>query len=149
MAAVLVIALVAFVNHQTNDVPQIANVTSKAAIVEQNREDEVIVRDQQAPHVVKLQPGQPAAAGMRAAVVRYMNVQIAHGAIDGPIRSSWCHLLAGGTETRQLLRCGVSASGVTYPFDGVAQPGAGVATFCQRVSPPVPSMNVPISKRCT
>ena len=145
----MVVALVAFVNHETNGVPQIANVTSKAAIVEQNREDRVIVRQQQAPHVAKLMPGVSAIAGLRAAVVRYMDVQIEHGAMAGPVRRSECRFVSGGTSARQLLRCEVTAAGVTYPFLGVAQPSLGVATYCQRVAPPIPSMDVPVSKRCT
>jgi hypothetical protein len=148
VAAVLVVALVAFVHHQTNDVPQIAN-TSKSAIVEQNREDTIIVQQQQAPHVVKLKPGQAGGVGLRAAVVKYMSTQVAHGAMPGPVKSSVCHTLMGGTSARQLFRCDVTAADVTYPFDGVVEPAAGAITYCQRVAPPVPSMNVPVSKRCT
>jgi hypothetical protein len=78
-----------------------------------------------------------------------MTHQISLGSIDGPIRSSSCRT-AGGTSTRLLFRCQVTASAqhVTYPFDGVVQPGSGAITYCRRVAPPVPSMNVPISKRC-
>ena len=54
----LVIALVVFVNYETNDVSLIARVTSPKAIAEQNREDRILVRQQQAPHVVKLKAGE-------------------------------------------------------------------------------------------
>jgi len=144
----LVIAVVLFVHH-SNDVPLIAKVTNPQAIAEQNREDNIIVRQQQAPHVVKLKPGVTPSDGLRAAVVGYMTYQINQGAMDGPIKRASCRSVAGGTGVRQVLRCDVTASDVTYPFDGVVQPAAGVITYCQRVQPPLPSMNIPVSKRCT
>ena len=149
VATAVVIALVEFVNHQTNNVPAIAAVSSPKAIAEENREDTILVREQQAPHVVKLTPGQSPAQGIHAAVVRYMTHQISIGSMDGPIRSSSCRA-AGGTSSRQSFHCQVTASAqrVTYPFYGVVAPASGVITYCQRVAPPVPSMNVPVSRRC-
>jgi hypothetical protein len=156
IAAVLVVALVVFVEHQTNDVSPIAGVTSKSALIEQNREDTELVRQQQAPHVARLGAGVSAASGLRGAVVKYMNYEINHGVMDGPVKRSSCHAAAAGGagagvagETRLVLKCDVTASNVTYPFLGVVQPSAKRITYCQRVAPPIPSMNVPVSKRCT
>jgi len=149
VGAAAVVAVVLFVNYQTNDVPLIAKVTSPQAIAEQNREDRIHVRQQQVPHVVKLKPGVTPSDGLRAAVVGYMTYQINHGAMDGPINRASCRSVTGGTTARQVLRCDVTASDVNYPFDGVVQPAAGAITYCQRVTPPVPSMNIPVSKRCT
>jgi hypothetical protein len=150
VAAAVVVAVVEFVNYETNDVSAIAGVSSPKAVAEQNREDTILVRQQQAPHVVKLNPGQSPVHGIRAAVVGYMAHQINLGSMDGPIKSASC-LRAGGTSSRQVFHCQVTASaeGVTYPFDGVVQPASGVITYCQRVAPPVPSMNVPVSGSCT
>jgi hypothetical protein len=144
----LVVGVVLYVNH-ANHMPQIDPVTNPTAIAEQNREDHIIVVQQQAPHVVKLKPGVTASDGLRAAVVGYMTDQISDGAMDGPIKRASCRSVTGGTSARQVLRCDVTTSDLTYPFDGVVQPAAGVITYCQRVQPPVPSMNIPVSKRCT
>ena len=156
VAAVLVVALIAYVNHETNGVPQIARVTNKRAIVEQNREDTIIVRQQQAPRVARLKTGESAEAGLGQVLTRYMNHQISRGAMAGPIKNVSCHAVAGGSSARQVLRCNVTAADLTYPFDGVVSrragagsSGAAVATYCQRVAPPIPSMNVPVSPRCT
>ena len=149
VGAALVVGLVLFVHHQTNDMPLIAKVTSPQAIAEQNREDRIHVRQQQAPHVVKLKPGVTPSDGLHTAVVGYMTKQIDDGAMDGPINRASCRSVRGGTTARQVLRCDVTAADVNYPFDGVVQPAAGVITYCQRVTPPVPSMNIPVSKRCT
>jgi hypothetical protein len=148
VGAALVVAVVLFVRH-ANHLPQIDQVTNPAAIAEQNREDHIIVRQQQAPHVVTLKPGITPSDGLRAAVVGYMTRQINQGAMDGPIKRASCRSVAGGTTARQVLRCEVTATDLNYPFDGVVQPAAGVITYCQRVTPPVPSMNIPVSKRCT
>jgi hypothetical protein len=149
VGAALVVAVVLFVHHQTDDVPLIAKVTNPQAIAEQNREDHIIVVQQQAPHVAKLKPGVAPSAGLRAAVVGYMTYQINHGEMDGPIKRASCRSVTGGTIARQVMRCEVTATDLNYPFDGVVQPAAGVITYCQRVEPPVPSMNIPVSKRCT
>ncbi len=78
-----------------------------------------------------------------------MTHQINIGSMDGPIRSASC-ARAGGSSTRTVFHCHVTASAqlVTYPFDGVVQPALRKVTYCQRVAPPIPSMNVPVSKRC-
>ena len=70
--------------------------------------------------------------------------------MDGPIKSSSCRTAAGGTSSRLAFRCQVTASAqlVTYPFYGVVQPASHRITYCQRVAPPIPSMNVPVSRRC-
>ena len=149
VAAVVVLALVLFVDHQTNAVPSIAKVSNKNAIVEQNREASVLVRQQQAPHTAVLKSGQSPTDGLRVAVVHYMNYEIDHGVMDGPVQTSGCMSAAGGTAARVVLHCKVTASNVAYPFFGVVQPGAKAITYCQRVAPPVPSMNIPVSKRCT
>ncbi len=62
-------------------------------------------------------------------------------------------MAAGSTAARQVLHCtAVTASSVgklSYPFDGVVAPTSATITYCQRVQPPVPSMNIPVSRRCT
>jgi N-acetylglutamate synthase/N-acetylornithine aminotransferase len=151
VAGGLVLALVLFVNYETNSVPAIALVTNPNAVKEQNREDTILVRDQQAPHDAKLRAGASPTVALRAAVVGYLTRQISVGSMDGPVKHSSCRSAAGGTSGRLVFHCDVTASAqmVTYPFDGVVQPSTGVITYCQRVAPPVPSMNVPVSKRCT
>jgi hypothetical protein len=149
VAAAVVIALVVFVNYETNQVPVVAADNSAGAVREQNREDTILVQEQQAPKVVKLKAGESPAHAIRAAVVGYMTRQIAAGAMDGPIKSASCKA-AGSTTTRLVFHCSVTASAqvVTYPFDGVVQPASRTVTYCQRVAPPIPSMNVPVSRRC-
>jgi hypothetical protein len=151
VAGALVLALVLFVLHETNDVPAIAGYNSASAVREQHREDNILVRQQQAPHRAKLRTGVAPAVALRGSIVAWMTHQIDIGSIDGPIRRSSCHRAAGTTSGRLVFRCELTASAqsVTYPFDGVIQTAARAITWCQRVAPPIPSMNVPVSKRCS
>jgi hypothetical protein len=155
IAAAVVIALVLYVEHQTNDVSPIAGVTSKSALVEENREDTDLVRQQQAPHVAKLAQGLAPSAALQAAVVGYMHYEVNHRVMAGPVQSSSCHAVGSGSGSggasaaRLVMHCDVKAASVTYPFYGVVQPATKQITYCQRIAPPIPSLNIPVSKRCT
>jgi hypothetical protein len=151
VAGSVVLALVLFVHYETNDTPAIAPYNSAASVREQSREDAILVRQQQAPHHAKLAAGQPAAVGLRRSIVAWMTHQINIGSIDGPIKRTLCQAATGGASGRQVFHCDLTASAqsVTYPFDGVVQSPGGAITWCQRVAPPIPSMNVPVSKLCT
>lgn len=150
VAAGVVLALVLFVQSATNT-PAEDNYNSPAAVREQYREDNILVREQQAPHHAVLAAGKPAGAALRKAVVGYMTHQINVGSIDGPVRHASCAPAAGGTSARLVFHCAITASAemVTYPFDGVVQPSARAITYCQRITPPIPTLNVPVSKSCT
>lgn len=151
VAGAVVLALVLFVQYETNDTPAIAHYNSAAAVREQSREATILVHQQQAPHHAKLAAGQPAAAGLRRTIVAWMNHQIDVGSFAGPIEQTSCRPAAGSTSGRLVFHCNLTASAqrVTYPFDGVVQTAARAITWCQRVEPPIPSMNVPVSKSCT
>ena len=151
VAVAVVVALILIVNYETNDVPAVANYNSAGAVAEQHREDTILVQQQQAPHHAALKHAESPAAGLRGSIVAWMSHQIAIGSIDGPIKNSSCRPAAGGGHGRLVFRCDLTASAqnVTYPFDGVVQRSAGAITWCQRVAPPIPSMNVPVSRRCT
>ncbi len=144
-----VVALVLYVNAEDRTANEPAGVTSAAAIAEQNREANIIVGHDQAPHVVRLGAHIAPAAAIRAAVVSYMKHQVSGGSIDGPVTSSGCTRAAGSTGARLAFRCDVVAASVTYPFLGVVDTAARQVTYCKRDAPPVPSMNIPVSRRCS
>jgi len=149
VAIAVVLAVVLYTHYETNDVnQQVDNYNSTSAEVQENEQDTIIVKQQQAPHVLKLEAGLSAKASARKAVVGYMHYEINHSVMDGPIKSSSC-TSAGGTPSRLVLQCDVVASVVKYPFDVVVQRPAGTLTYCQVVAPPVPSMKIPVSARCT
>jgi hypothetical protein len=127
---------------------------SKAAVVEENRIADVLVREDQAPHVQTLPRHVPPAVGSARAVRAFMAEQIAGGHIAGghiagPIEHAGCAATHASSAARIVLRCTVQAADVAYPFDVVVTPANRQVTFCKRDYPPVPSMNIPVSSRCT
>lgn len=148
VAGALIVAVVLYVHHVGNSTNQEAPVTSAKAVKEENREANILVRQDQAPHVAKLAANVSAADGLRTAVLKYMQHQVQIGVISGPISKSSCVPRTGGSSTRQALSCDVTAANVTYPFFGVVEPATRQITYCKKDAPPIPSMNVPISARC-
>jgi hypothetical protein len=153
-AAVFIVALIVFVNREDATANQPAGVTTPAAIAEQNREARIVVGEDQAPHVMRLRGhGPPAGVGLAAgalrdAVVAYMRRQVASGAIAGPVMRSGC-TPSGASGSRRAFHCVVEAGNVNYPFLGVVDLASRQVTYCKRDAPPVPSMNIPVSRRCT
>jgi hypothetical protein len=147
-AAVVIAAVILYVHHVGNDSAQEAPVTSPKAVREENREANILVRQNQTPHVATLASGVAPATGLRDAVVTYMRHQIRIGVISGPLQRTACVTRSGSTGSRLALRCTVTAAQVSYPFYGVVETRRGQITYCKKDQPPIPSMNVPLSARC-
>ncbi len=147
VVAALIAALVLWVHHSTDDTPSEAQVSNPKAIAEEHREAEIVVGQDQRPHVVALAAGAVPAAAISKAVTGYMRTQIRKGLIDGRLMRSGC-ARAGGSDSRQLWHCTVVVANVNYPFDGVIEPAGRRLTYCKRDMPPIPSMNIPVSARC-
>jgi hypothetical protein len=141
---ILLVALVLFVQHNNNNSEA---TQSPAAVARANREARVVVASDQAPHVVTLKPGSGARGGLVAAVRTGMTAMINRGIIEGPVQRAAC-TPTGGRAGRVTFRCAAVAAGVTYPFLGVVDVGRRQVTYCKRDAPPVPSLNIPVSRRC-
>jgi hypothetical protein len=141
----LIIALVIFVDHHNSDSLAPEN---PAAAVRANREDEIVVAQDQAPHVVRA----PAGVAPRAAIERVVRADtaqgIAKGQLAGPLQRARCTPAGASTAARRAFRCTVTASNVNYLFDGVVDVQTRRLTYCKRDPPPVASQNIPVSPRC-
>ena len=81
------VALVLFVSrHNTNSPP----ITNLAAEPQANREAEILISQDQAPHLARLRSGAAPAAAVEYAVRAFMANQIARGAISGPLQHDTC-----------------------------------------------------------
>lgn len=148
-ACAFVVALIVFVDRESAASNQPAGV-QPSALAEQNREARIVVGQDQQPHVVALRRGVAPEAALRGAVTAYMLGQVRRGAIPGPLTRVRCTAArGGGTSARLAYRCTAVAASVDYPFEGVVAPRARQVTYCKRDLPPVPSMNIPVSRRCT
>jgi hypothetical protein len=145
VAVALLAAMVLFVEgNNTNTNPSL----NEAAEVRANREAEILVAQDQTPHVVRLAAGAAPAVALEHAIHARMAAQVAGGAIAGPLRATRCQPRGPATTAGRPYSCTVRAAGITYPFLGVADPRARRITYCKRDQPPVPSENVPVSRRC-
>jgi hypothetical protein len=145
VGAALVVALVLFVDDHNSD--SLATV-SPAAAVRANREDEIVVAQDQAPHVVSVRSGTAPLAAIKRAVRTEMASGIAKGELGGPLQRTTCTPAGSSTAARRAFRCTATASNVNYQFVGVVDVDARRLTYCKRDAPPVPSQNVPVSPRC-
>jgi hypothetical protein len=145
VAIVVLVVVVRFVNANNNDATASQ---SRSAAAQANEESTVVVEQDQAPHVAKLQAGVSPVTGIAGAVRRDINHNVNQGFINGPIQHTRCTALK---PRGHVLRfgCAVLAANLQYPFLGVVDVSTGQITFCKKDPPPVPSENVPVSRRCT
>jgi hypothetical protein len=142
--AILLAALIVFVeNHNGNGLAT----QSPQAVQRADREAAIVVAQDQVPHVVRLGP----TAAPRSAIVRVvraaMNRLVDRGVIDGPLQRVSCRGRGGGAA-RRAFTCIAVAQDVNYPFLGVVDVPARTLTYCKRDEPPVPSQDIPVSRRC-
>lgn len=145
VAVVVLVLVVRFVNGHNNDATASE---SPAAAERANQESTVVVEQDQAPHVTRLKPGQSPEVAIAHAVRGDINYSVNQGFINGPIQRTSCHALAPHGHTLRFS-CTVMAANIEYPFLGVVDVGAKRITYCKRDPPPVPSENIPVSRRCT
>jgi len=145
VAAALLLALVLFVEHHSSDglAPE-----SPAAEVEANREAEIIVSQDQAPHIARIRQGATPVAALEHVVRADLTAEIDRGEVDGPIQRTRCTPNGSRTARRPAFSCTVMANDVNYQFLGVVDVRARRLTYCKRDAPPVPSQNIPVSRRC-
>jgi hypothetical protein len=145
IAVVLLVAMVIFIDHNnTNSNPSL----NETAEVRANREAEILVRQDQAPHTVRLVSGVAPVAALERVLHARMASQIARGVIDGPLKAAKCSAHGTASGGHRPFSCTIVAGQVTYPFVGVVDASARRITYCKRDPPPTPSDNVPLSARC-
>lgn len=145
VAAVVLILVVRFVQSHNSTVT--ASQTP-SGLARANAESTVVVKQDQAPHVAGLKPGLSPVSGVASAVKADIDDSVNQGFINGPIQSSKCKSLSPHGHTLRFS-CTVVAANISYPFLGVVDPSAHRITYCKKDEPPVPSQNIPVSRRCT
>lgn len=145
VGAILLVALIIFVNHNNTDSNQTLTPAEQAKV---NREAELVVAADQAPHAVTLTAGESPRAGFVRTVRATMNGFINKGIIDGPLQRTQCRRHGGGAG-RLAFICVATANDQNYDFLGVVDTRAHQLTFCRREPPPVPTDRIPVSPACT
>ena len=146
MAVVLLVAMVLYVSHHnTNSNPTTNEATERQA----NSDAEVLVEQDQVPHVVALSPGVRPKTAMERAIDDRLASLIAGGGVSGPLQRTTCARVNSAPGGLTFFRCSILAGSVRYPFEGVVDRTDRRVTFCKHDPPPAPGDNVPVSARCT
>ncbi|HTW11718.1 MAG TPA: hypothetical protein VME01_03165 [Solirubrobacteraceae bacterium] len=149
VAVVAVVALVVWVEHQTNDVPAEAYIGT-TALASEYQQGYALMQQEQAPHHASLGAGMAASPGLGYAIRVWANHQIATGQMNGPLESVSCTTQAGSSSARVAMKCDLLAAHVKYQFYGVVTPARRRVTYCQWIEwPPLTEMsNLPLSQSC-
>ncbi len=145
VGAILLVALIIFVNNNNTDSNQTLTPSEQAKV---NREAERVVAADQAPRVVTLNGNHSPKAGIERTVHAAMAGLINKGVIDGPLQRTRCTRHGGGAG-RPAFSCVATANNVNYDYVGVVDVSARRLTYCKRDEPPVPSEDIPVSPSCT
>jgi hypothetical protein len=129
--------------HNTDSPPS----TNPASQVRANREAEILIEQDQAPHTVRLPAGLSGSSAVARVVHARMGRQVASGAISGPLKAARCRP-GGRAGARAEFHCTIDSGSVNYLFTGVVDSARDRITYCKRDLPPVPSEDIPVSRRC-
>ena len=145
VGAILLVALIIFVNHNNTDANQSLTPSEQAKV---NREAERVVAADQAPEVATLTAATSPRKGFERTVHAAMTTLINRGLVDGPLQRVRCTRHGSGSG-RLAFSCVATANNVNYDYVGVVDVGAHQLTYCKRDEPPVPSEDIPVSPSCT
>lgn len=146
---VVVAAIVALVRFVHSNTASQLTTESAAGLAQENRESEILVAQDQAPHTVRLPAHTAAATAVNRAVRADMTRLIHERTLDGPLQHSSCAPTGPARKPGRTFSCTVSAAGISYPFVGVVNVRARTIVICKRDPAPVASQNVPLSPDCT
>jgi len=119
-----------------------------AAALQANRESQIVVTQDQAPHSAPLPRGSRPRLALERSIAVDARERIRHQEITGPFESIRCARGGPRRAAREAFRCTVVAGNLSYPFLGVVDLRAGTVTWCKRDPPPTPALDVAVSRRC-
>ena len=145
--AVLTFAVVVFV-HDHSEGTSAPTKSEREAEVEANREGNVVIEEDQAPHTARLGSGVATLAALERAISGDAHGRIRAGNLTGPFQSARCEA-KGAAGVNRAFRCTVHAAGVAYPYLAVFDKRTRRLTWCKVDPPPTSGApEVPVSPRC-
>lgn len=146
---VVIAVVVRSVNHGSSG----GSASEPKAEAEANREGQIVVEQDQAPHTATLHTGAGATmattVALERAITADVHARIDDGQLTGPLQSVHCREAGSPRGGRQPFHCTVRSAGIEYPFLAVADPRSKTLTWCKFDPPPEPGVGeVPVSARC-
>jgi hypothetical protein len=145
--AVATLAVVAFV-HDHSEGTSAPTKSEREAEVEANREGNVVIEEDQAPHTGRLGASVATLTALERAISGDAHGRIQAGNLTGPFRGVHCEA-KGAAGAKRAFRCTVYAAGVAYPYLAVFNGRTRQFTWCKLDPAPVSgALEVPVSARC-
>ncbi|HTA96058.1 MAG TPA: hypothetical protein VK730_00270 [Solirubrobacteraceae bacterium] len=145
--AVATLAVVVFV-HDHSEGTSAPTKSEREAEVEANREGNVVIEEDQAPHTARLDAGVATLTALERSISGDARGRIQAGNLTGPFQSVHCEA-KGAANASRAFRCTVHAAGVAYPYLAVLDEHTRQFTWCKVDPPPVSGApEVPVSPRC-
>jgi hypothetical protein len=145
--AVLTLAAVVFV-HDHSEGTSAPTKSEREAEVEANREGNVVIEEDQAPHSVRLGAGVATLKALERAISADARGRVRSGNLTGPFQSVHCEA-KGAISVNRAFRCTVRAASVNYPYLAVLNERTRQFTWCKVDPPPTGGApEVPVSPRC-
>jgi hypothetical protein len=118
------------------------------AEAEANREGDIVVEQDQAPHTASLRPGAQARVALEAAIAADTHNRIQSGELTGPFQGVRCAVSGSPHAGRQAFHCAVHSASIAYTFLAVLDEPAHQLTWC-KVDPPANGATpIPVSASC-
>ncbi len=145
--AVLTLAAVVFI-HAHSEGTSAPTKSEREAEVEANREGNVVIEEDQAPHTARLATGVATLTALERTISSDAHGRIQAGNLTGPFQSVHCEA-KGAAGANRAFRCTVRAAGVNYPYVAVLGEHTRQLTWCKLDPPPASGApEVPVSARC-
>ncbi len=145
--AVITLAVVVFVRAHSEGTSAPTK-SEREAEVEANREGNVVIEEDQAPHTARLGAGVATLTALERSISGDARGRVRSGGLTGPFQSVHCEA-KGAAGVNRAFRCTVRAAGVNYPYLAVLNEHTQQFTWCKLDPPPVSGApEVPVSARC-
>jgi hypothetical protein len=145
--AVLILAG-AIVVHNNSEGTSSPTKSEHEAEVEANREGDIVIEEDQAPHTARLGGGVATLAALERSISADARGRVRSGNLTGPFQSVRCET-NGAAGANRAFRCTVRAAGVNYPYVAVLNAHTRQFTWCKLDPPPVSGApEVSVSARC-
>lgn len=145
--AILILAAVVVI-HDNSEGTSAPTKSEREAEVEANRESNVVIEEDQAPHTARLATGVATLTTLERAISNDAHSRIQAGNLTGPFQSVHCEAKRVAAANR-TFHCTVNAASVKYPYLAVLDERTRQLTWCKLDPPPTGSApEVPVSPRC-
>lgn len=115
---------------------------------EANREGDIVVEEDQAPHTAPLGSGVSTRVALEHAIAADVHNRIQSGELTGPFQGVRCTTSGSPHGGRQAFHCTVRSASIAYPFLAVLDQSTHQLTWC-KVDPPANGATaIPVSPRC-